>query len=225
MFILLFSLKEEALAYYLYTEKLSQSDFRSLVEDIGTLIGKGGGRFDVENFRVEFRTIFLDIGRFDPQWVNVSENGTFPELLPFLEMDITKRIYRNFGGGLSFISLPHSQFQVITLWSEYEIIKDSVISPSVSIRTFYARTIQNTSPHFYSIGAEGGITKRKAGIVYFGGVGVYYVKGNSRELAGEDVFRVKLKAGVELIVSPAVLSAGLEISTLFMYSIGFGFSF
>lgn len=225
VFFLLLSLKERVFAYYLHVENLSQSDFRSFVEDVGTLMGKGGGRFDVENLKIEFQTVLLDIGRLESHWRNVGGENVFPELLPFIEMDVSKRIYRRFGTGLSFISLPHSQFQVLSIYGEYEIIRNSAMSPSVSVRGFYAKTIQDISPHFYSVGAEGGISKRKAGVVYFGGLGFYYVRGNSDGLAGEDVFRVKLKAGVEMTVSPLIVGAKIEISTLFIYSLSFGFSF
>ncbi len=223
--LLLLFFSSKANSYFIHLEDMTQSEFASTVEELGILLSMTNiGGFDtmgLKGISMSFNIIGADITPSDSHWKKAFEGKKGPEILPILRFDLEKG-FPHFDLGLHITSLPGSQILTGGIDLEYEIIRESIFRPSWTFRTSYSTTLFSEAPHLYSITAETGISKRKAGMVYYVGLGGLYSKGNAKEFSAHDFFLAKGKLGITFHMGFMKFTLQADISSIFIYTFGIG---
>jgi hypothetical protein len=227
--ILLILIPLKGFSYFIHLENMTEGEFSDIAEEfsvLSTLSATGG--FDTigwKGFSLSAEVIGMDITPRSSHWKNALNGKRAPDILPVLRFEIEKGLPYSFDAGLHITSLPGSQMDMAGLWIEYEIMKESIFRPSLSIRSSLTSTIFAESPHIYSVSVETGVSKRKAGFFYYAGFGTFYSKANAVGFDGKNFVRVKGRLGITFLIGAFTLTFQADISSIFLYTVGCGMRF
>lgn len=226
--VFLLFLPFKSYSFFLHLDGMSQGEFNSLCEELSVLssLSETGG-FDSAGWSGISMTasiVGMDIRPSHTYWRKALGNSG-PDILPLLRFELEKGFPFSLDAGIHLTSLPGSQFQLTGGWIEYEMMREGIFRPSFTTRFSFSGTIFSVSPYLYTLAAEGGVSKRKAGFLYYGGFGVFYSKADAKGFSDVEFFRVKGKMGITFFLRPFTLTLQVDISSIFLYTMGFGGSF
>jgi len=227
--LLLLLIPFNGFSYFIHTENMTEGDFSNIAEEFGilsTLSATGG--FDTMGWKelsLSAEVIGMDIAPRSSHWKKALKGKRAPDILPLLRFEIEKGLPWSFDIGFHITNLPSSQMEMAGFWIEYEIMRESIFRPSLSVRSSFTSTIFSESPHIYSITLETGISKRKAGFIYYAGFGTFYSKANAAGFEEKNFVKVKGTLGITFLIEAFTITLEADISSIFLYTIGTGMKF
>lgn len=192
-------------------QRLGQSAFRSLTEDLGAALSykslSPATPLGVTGFDVGVDASFT---RLHTNAFGVASNSS-KTTLPIARLRVQKGLPFNIDAGISFTELPGTNMR---LWGgelRYAILPGSVATPAVAVRGTYSKLTGVNQLDFDTKSIDVSVSKGVLGVTPYGGVGYVWASGTPRNVPGLSSETAGLgKAFVGVNIGLALFATGVE---------------